>query len=87
MRKLMPGESFRMVRGRRLMWWQCAECGDDLGPAAAQLRMANNFPYPIAMNGRGGRVICGECWAKERGITPIVSVYTKESEHVETPDL
>jgi hypothetical protein len=65
-------KQFRIVDGRRLQWWQCTDCGRDLGPAAAQFRMQRTFPYPCAYRGHDGRTLCGQCYNHEHGVTPVL---------------
>lgn len=65
------GKYYRILEGNKVQWWICADCGRDLGPAAAQYRTKRSA-YPFAFNGRDGRCLCGSCLDRESGRAPAV---------------
>ena len=82
-RTLQGGEEYRIVDGKRRLWWTCAECGCDLGPAASKERMMPAFSYPSAYDSADGTaVVCYACWCKEHGYKPLPIWATMQNEEV-----
>jgi len=70
----MAQKVYKMQNGRKLQWLTCADCGLDLGPAAAQFRMRRTFRYPCAYRGKDERTLCGECMRRDFGL-PSMAAY------------